>query len=398
VDPGPGQRPYEESPEIKYLEVHAVGGTATAEHSEVVRDEFLGVSTVERGQPTFRTRRVPVLPRQPGETIEVSGWTGDPWKEVPDFGESGPTDPHFTWNSVTGEIAFGPRIRYPDGTVREHGAHPPPGSRISVTRYRTGGGDAGNTGPRTLTQLRTTIGSVERVENFHGAEGGVDAESVENVKVRGPMTLRSGGRAVTLSDFERLTKEADPAVARVRAVAPTAPGDPLRVLVVPTLAKPPEDVRLDDLRVPKDMEQRIREKLDSRRLLGAEVQVRAPYLQGVTVAALVRARLGTGMDRSKVRDRCQSALYRFLDPVPRKEESPAGAVLRQTQGWPYGRALSVAAVRQLLEEIEGVERVDDVLLYEYDPRSNQRIGPRRESLPLAEHHLFLSFRHRVVVK
>jgi hypothetical protein len=39
-----------------------------------------------------------------------------------------------------------------------------------------------------------------------------------------------------------------------------------------------------------------------------------------------------------------------------------------------------------------------VLLYEWDPRTETRIGPRRESLPLTEHHLFLSHEHQVVVR
>lgn len=398
VQARPGQRPYEESPEIKHLQVNAIGGTATAEHSETITDEYLGVATAERTPTVLRTRRTPVLPREPGETIQVSGWEGPPWTEVRDFGESGKDDPHFTWDSITGEIAFGPRIRYPDGSLVQHGASPPAGSRISVTRYRTGGGDHGNVGPRTLTTMRTTIGSVARVENPSGAEGGVDAETVENVKRRGPMTLRSGGRAVTLTDFERLTKEADQAVARVRAIAPERAGEPLRVLVVPTLSKPPEQVDINDYRLPEDMEGRIRRMLDARRLLGAHVQVRSPFFQGVTVAALVRARSGAGVDRGRVRERCLGAVYRYLDPVPRDVLSPAGNVVGHRPGWAYGHPLTVASLVQLLEEIEGVERVDDVLLYEWDPRHRRRIGPRRESLPLTEHHLFLSYRHQVVVR
>ena len=48
--------------------------------------------------------------------------------------------------------------------------------------------------------------------------GGVDAESVENAKIRGPLSLRSGDRAVTVEDFERLTQQASPAVGRARCL------------------------------------------------------------------------------------------------------------------------------------------------------------------------------------
>jgi len=43
---------------------------------------------------------------------------------------------------------------------------------------------------------------------------GVDAETVAEAKVRGPMTLRTGQRAVTAGDYERLTLESSIEVAR----------------------------------------------------------------------------------------------------------------------------------------------------------------------------------------
>ncbi len=62
---------------------------------------------------------------------------------------------------------------------------------------------------------------------------GVDAETVDNAKRRGPHSLRAGGRAVTASDFERLAAEADPAIARVRCLPPEQSGKPIRLLLVP---------------------------------------------------------------------------------------------------------------------------------------------------------------------
>ena len=55
------------------------------------------------------------------------------WMEVEDFSRSGPTDRHFVWDSASGEVRFGPRIRYADGTVRQHGAIPRDGAEIAVT-------------------------------------------------------------------------------------------------------------------------------------------------------------------------------------------------------------------------------------------------------------------------
>ena len=116
------------------------------------------------------------------------------WEEVGDFTDSGPDDLHFTWDSRTGEIAFGPRIRYadPKHPSRQYGAVPPSGAEITVTGYRFGGGVVGNVGRKTITTMLRTIPYVDRVENLVPATGGVDSESIDNAKVRAPMQLRMG--------------------------------------------------------------------------------------------------------------------------------------------------------------------------------------------------------------
>src|SRR5262245_56608501 len=128
------------------------------------------------------------------------------------------------WDSTTGIVRFGPLIRYPDGSTRQHGAIPPDGAQIVASRYRWGGGAPGNVGSGTLTALLTTIPYVARVENLQAAIGGVDAETVDNAKRRGPQALRAGARAVTVPDFERLTRSADPSIARARCLPPSEPG------------------------------------------------------------------------------------------------------------------------------------------------------------------------------
>ena len=54
-------------------------------------------------------------------------------------------------------------------------------SRIAVTGYRSGGGAVGNVGSAKLTNLRTSIPYVARVENLEAAAGGVDPETVDNL-------------------------------------------------------------------------------------------------------------------------------------------------------------------------------------------------------------------------
>ena len=130
-------------------------------------------------------------------------------------------------------IVFGPSVRYPDGTMVQHGAMPPDGAMIEVTAYRHGGGVNGNLPAGTIINLYTAIPYIARVVNREPSIGGVDAETHDNVKVRGPMTLRTGQRAVTTGDFERLTLHSRRRSPAPRCLRPTQAGEPVKVLVVP---------------------------------------------------------------------------------------------------------------------------------------------------------------------
>jgi hypothetical protein len=52
----------------------------------------------------------------------------------------------------------------------------------------------------------------------------------------------------------------------------------------------------------------------------------------------------------------------------------------------------------MLEAVEGVERVEEVMLFEFDLRTGQRHGAGRELIHLDQQSLFLSARHQVVVR
>lgn len=385
----PGQPTYRASPQISRVRVASVGGTVRAEHSESMPREVLGQSTGKADQ-IFKTRAAPVLIRRSTgiETVEVAGETETvEWTEVPDFTRSGPDDRHFVWNGTTGEVIFGPLIRYPDGSTRQHGAVPAEGSIVAVTGYRVGGGAAGNVGAGTLRGMRTTIPYVDRVENIEPAAGGVDAETPANAKNRGPLSLRTGARAVTSEDFERIVGEADASIARVRCLPPLEPGRPVRLLVVPAVKRSPEQIQLDDFALPDDMVARIRNYLDSRRILGSTIEIGTPYYQGVTVAALIAAR--PGRPASLVRERAMAELYSYINPV-------SGGV--DGNGWGFDADLNSASVYQLLEAVEGVERVDEVLFFEYDLRNHERVGFGKDLVKLDRHSLFLSANHQVVVR
>jgi predicted phage baseplate assembly protein len=395
--PRPGQAFYSDSPRITALPlVESIGGLVPASHAFVVEGELLGVSDGTPGQ-TFRLQNLPVLPRQPGETIEVEDGAGgwEPWVEVRDFGSSSPDDPHFVLDDVTGTVEFGPRVRTPSGDERQYGRVPPQGRRIRFSRYRSGGGTAGNVGAGTLTVLKSSIPYVAEVTNFAPATGGQDPEDLEHAKLRAPRELRAQERAVTAEDFEHLARRASPLIGRVHCQpvrgSTSAAGDGaspgvVRLLLVPTLDDALGPLAPERLQLPAHVLQQVQEYLDERRLLTCELVLAAPTYAWVSVAARLRAR--PRADRTRVQREALEALYRFLHPLC---GGPDG------QGWPFGRELFLADIFAVLQRIEDVDVVEEAALYQVNPFTGETGQPVGRVAPGAG-GLICSHEHRIEVQ
>jgi predicted phage baseplate assembly protein len=381
----PGEPTYQASPEVSSIVAEALGGTTPAEHSVAYGPEVLGCSSGLPGQ-SFSLAHAPVLARRGNEALQVStGNSVATWEEVDDFSASGPADLHYVLDGASGTVHFGPRVRYPDGTWRQHGAVPPPGAEVIMPSYRHGGGSEGNVGAEALTSLRSTVAFVDRVTNIEPATGGADSEPVLEAKRRGPFCLRTSQRAVTPRDFERLAVEACTEVARVRCLGPASPGGPVRLLVVPKVRRSPESQTIDDFALTEGLVEKISRYLEPRRLLGCTVEISTPYYQGVTIATHLHGSPTASEEvLSRVRAEVLQVLYAWANPLT---GGPEGA------GWPWDTDLNAASIAQLLEQVPGVERVDEVLLFECDLRRGRRYGQAKQFLRLDQRSLFLSAPH-----
>ncbi len=383
----PGQPTYQVSPRVRAVTAVTLGGTVAAEHSENIAGEMIGRSDGRSGQ-SFQVSYWPVLPRHANETVTVTDADGTTWwTEVDDFTRSQRDDRHYVWDSGSGAVTFGPRVRYPDGSVRQHGRIPTDGAQIAVTGYRHGGGARGNVGSRTLTVMRSTVPFVRGAVNLAPASGGVDAETVAEARTRAPLTLRTGQRAVTAGDYERLALESSTEVARARCLPADRGNGSVRLLVVPRVRGDAGSHVIDDYAIPAPLMRRIGEHLDAHRLVGTAVEVGTPYYQGVSVVALVHA--GAGRPAGLVRQRVIDTLTRYLNPLTGGSDGT---------GWPFDSDVNAAVLSQLVETVEGVERVDELLLFEYDLRNQQRLGVAKDVIRLDQHSLFLSAPHQVVVR
>jgi len=237
----PRQRipPSTTSPVVVGLPVSTVRAPVESCPAAPVGVEALGQAEGVPGQQ-LPLRHSPVLAGYGPPVVETSsadGWLE--WTEVEHFADSGPQDRHFTLDAVCGLVLFGPAVREADGSLRCHGAVPEKGAEVRIRGYGTGGGGRGNVPAGSICRLKSSVPSVAAVENRRPAVGGVDGETLDEAKSRGPLLVRTRSRAVTAEDYEILAREAAPEIARVRCV-PTgrdpAEAGGVRVLIVPAAA------------------------------------------------------------------------------------------------------------------------------------------------------------------
>jgi predicted phage baseplate assembly protein len=380
---------YSASPVIRNLAACTVGGTMDAIHADIVSGELLGDSDGVPGQE-FPIERHPILAGAGApvlETMSDDGW--EEWEPVEHFAASGPDDRHFVLDAVGGSVRFGPAVREEDGSVRQYGAIPPRAMSIRLRGHAVGGGRHGNVAKGAINTLKSSIPFVGSVENLESAQGGVDGETIEQAKARGPILLRTRSRAVTAEDYEAIAVEAAPELARVKCV--TAGEDEvnagsLRVLIVPSAPQVDGHIEFGELVPSDDTLQRIAERLDQVRLIGTRVSVEPPSYRGVTVVARVVAR--PKADVARIKEEALSALYGYLNPI---SGGPDG------DGWPFGRPVQAGEVYGLLQRIRGVDMVEDARLFGANPVTGER-GKETQKLELDPYSLLFSYEHQVRVE
>ncbi|MEL7399047.1 MAG: putative baseplate assembly protein, partial [Pseudomonadota bacterium] len=285
---------------------------------------------------------------------------------------------------------------------RQYGAIPPKGATITMSRYRTGGGQQGNVNAQVLTVLKSAVPYVATVTNHSPARDGADAESLEQAAIRVPQLLRTRNRAVTPEDFESLALQGGRgAIARAHCLPSEQPG------IVPLMLIPQADQRLiqqgrglspDLFSLTPSLQQQVMLFLDQRRLLGTQIQYQAPDYVGVTV----QTEIALDPDwhapevRAQVIQQLQQSLYHFLNPI-------TGA--RAQQGWPLGQILYQSDIVSLLQGSPGIQYLGAVQLFEWQKRGERwirrppspRIDPGNHGVICSWHDTELNSGHRISV-
>ncbi|SFR07295.1 putative baseplate assembly protein [Poseidonocella sedimentorum] len=194
---------------------------AAANHGETT-EEILGGGDPGQRFQSFTLRQKPLTHVsadvaggvRPELTLRVNGVR---WDRVPDFLDPQPNLRGFTLTTDPEGVAtvgFG----NPD-----FAASPAKGAETISVSYRTGLGLEGRVEAGQLNILMTRPLGLDGVENPLATEGGADPASAEALRSELPMSLRTLGRVVSLSDFEDYSRSYA-GIAKARAEWVRLPG------------------------------------------------------------------------------------------------------------------------------------------------------------------------------
>jgi predicted phage baseplate assembly protein len=382
---------YTQPPAITSITAAPIGALIPASHSAREMHELLGESDGTPGQK-FRLRHAPVLSLSDGETLETrspgtEARNRERWELVESFLESCGRDRHYTLDLVNGEVELGPAVRTADGGWRRYSIVPPKGTELRFTSYRHGGGRRGNVAANRLTTLKSAIPGVASVTNPAPAAGGIDAETLDSLRRRATMELRTRHRAVTVDDFEFLASEASPRVARAACVPPGA-GGPVRVHILPRVEPANRKLALHELTPDEGLLAEVDSYLAERCVIGTSVQVLPVALRGVSVT--VRVQASPNSDLQRVEQDVAQALYVYVNPII------GGSLDGPGSGWEFGRGLNQGELYGLVRQVEGVAYVTELDLYETDlTTGDPKAEPAGVHVPLLRHELLASGTHSV---
>jgi Baseplate J-like protein len=276
-----------------------------------------------------------------------------PWQRVADLSLSGPTDRVFLLDRTRSEISFGDGLTGRLPTVDATNA-----AAVTVS-YQAGGGSAGNVGqgrfwaaqPATEADPPPLFTAV----NLTAGDGGADTESLDLAQQRSRMALNERNRAVAKPDYENLAMTT-PGVGFRRAYAAVgyhpdfpclAVSGAVTVFVVPYSPRPGiesdwgQDTFVAAPQPDPGALQATRDRMNTGRLLGADVFVCGPVYRRVSLAVAVTVDVAPS---TALREAIIAGLQNYLDPLVGGDEG---------EGWPFGDPIRPTALMRVVQDILG---------------------------------------------
>lgn len=335
--------------------------TVWAENAAVIKDELLGSSNGE-GNQVFNFSSKPLLGGQVVEIKEpaipsddelrviekeegsdalriIKNDSGDiqevwvRWHEVKTFVHSDSLSRHYIIDRVNGMVMFGDGI---------HGMIPPAlPNNILAKEYKSGGGKKGNQKEKILTGLKTTIPNIDSVTNYDSSSGGRDLEVIGDILIRTPHSIKNGGKAVTIEDFEWLAMEASPEVSKAKCVRD---GEKIQVIIAPAYEndRPSPDAAITDY-----VEEYLKERAFAP--VRNSIEVVGPVFKEIKIKTTLAP--VSISESAVVADKVERRLKEFLNPITGGQEG---------EGWSFGEDIYLSEVAAVIEDVEGVDYIKEL--------------------------------------
>jgi hypothetical protein len=283
----------------------------------------------------------------------------------------------FVVDAVEGTLSFGNGIR---GKMLPVGNY-----NVAVEVYHTVPGEAGNVGPGRV-EIAEGFADLVGVTNHPPANGGRNAETIEEIIRRAPSVLTSRDRAVTRLDFEIIAKEASGEVARAACDGRMAGDGEVEIVILPQRRA---DERTPDPFLATGLKEHVQRYLSRRCLVNVTPQVRLATFQEVDVSVTVRLRPNANF--IQVREKAKGWVKKFLDPYE-------GGL--DTEGWPFRGTLFAQDFGRMVRDLGEVRHVVSVQVFEIPPDAENTAGWEKgqgaSTLVLDKHDLFVLRHVRVV--
>lgn len=243
-------------------------GQVTVSQGVTVANEAVGTSDGGLDQ-VYLLFGSPVI--EASQTIFVDEGSGaSEWLFFPNLIDAGADDNAYTTQTDENgilNVIFGDNV---------NGRIPASGAAITAT-YRVGGGTVGNVGANKLVALLDSVANVASVTNASLAEGGTNAETLDEIRENAPRSLVTIDRAVTLEDYAALSlKVAGIAKAKAQAQVYTN----VNLYIAPSSGS-------EDPVASANLKAQVQDYIDQRKMVNATVTLLDPTYVDIDITAEV---------------------------------------------------------------------------------------------------------------
>ena len=359
------------------MSVYYLLSSAPVLSEEVWVDETETMTEDELGRLEQQGTKLDVVRDSEGGMMRV--WVR--YSEVEHFLDSGPDDRHYRIDRATGRLYFG------DGLA---GRQPPrdAGDAVRVS-YATGGGARGNVPAGAISSMQESVAFIEGVTNRYPASGGCDAGTVEEAIVRGSKRFAHYGRAVTAEDFEWLTREAHPNVAKVKCLpnldAKLEPRPGAVTIVVMPRSGVGDGTNFQEMK--RVIEARLLRQAAAHIAFPGNIQVIEPALLEIGVVANVWVR--SLEDIIPVEREILRKLEQFLDPISGNTDG---------RGWNIGQHVHPSMFFALLKSVGPVMHIPRLSIDVVKVEHGERIELNPDRIQELPHGIVVPGRHRLMIE